>query len=167
MIRALTAGWMTALVSRLDRAPETTSLGAGHGLAAPADIDSAFPGGPRVLVADDNPSELGYARELLGCWGITPTLAANGAEAVDLACEGDFDLILMDLQMPVLDGLEATRRIRVHEHQQFRARTPVLAYTSCVLAEDLLRDCGVDGVLAKPCSAVALRECLLRWCVLA
>ena len=164
MIRVLTAGWMTALMSRLDRALELTSFGASPGLTVPAALDSPSPGEPRVLVADDNPSELGYARELLGYWGITPTLAADGAEAVTLACEGDFDLILMDLQMPVLDGLGATKRIRVYEHQQSRVRTPVLAYTSCVLEEDVLRDCGVDGVLAKPCSAIALQECLLRWC---
>ena len=164
MIRVLTGDWKTALMSRLDRALEFTSFGASHGLTAPVALDSPFPGGPRVLVADDNPSELGYASELLGCWGVTPTLAADGAEAVALACGGDFDLILMDLQMPVLDGLEATKRIRDYEHQQFRVRTPVLAYTSCLLEEDVLRHCGVDGVLAKPCSAIALQECLLRWC---
>jgi len=171
----LAAGRMMALMSRLNRALELTSFWASHanhvthaaqaahGAPAPAALDRS-PGGPRVLVADDNPSDLGYACELLGRWEVTPTLAANGAEAVALACGGDFDLILMDLQMPVLDGLEATKQIRIYEQQQSRVRTPVLAYTSCVLEQDLLRDCGVDGVLAKPCSASALRECLLRWC---
>jgi CheY-like chemotaxis protein len=101
---------------------------------------------------------------LLHRWGIAPILATDGAQAVELACGCDFDLILMDLQMPVLDGLAATKRIRAHEHERCCARVPVLAYTSCVLADDLLRDCGVDGVLEKPCDARALHECLLRWC---
>ena len=157
----LAAGWMTALMSRLDRAVGPTSSAAD---SDPAVLDGRWSAVPRVLVVDDNPSSLRDACELLGCWGIEPTLATDGTEAVALACGGDFDLILMDLQMPVLDGLGATKQIRNYEHRQSCARSPVVAYTSCVLEEDVLRDCGVDGVLLKPCSASALRECLLRWC---
>ena len=160
----LAAGWMTTLMSQLDRALGPTSFEAGHGSNASAALDTPDPVRPRILVADDNPCHLGVACDLLGCWGITPTLAADGAEAVALACRGGFDLILMDLQMPVMDGLEATKQIRVYEYQKSCARVPVLAYTSCVLEEDVLRDCGVDGVLEKPCSASALHECLQRWC---
>jgi CheY-like chemotaxis protein len=118
----------------------------------------------RVLVADDNPANLGDARELLGRWGITPMLAADGAEAVALACQAGFDLILMDLQMPVLDGLAATKQIRLFEREQSRARTPVLAYTSYAIDARILRDCGIDGVLEKPCSPSALQGCLSHWC---
>jgi two-component system sensor histidine kinase/response regulator len=75
-----------------------------------------------------------------------------------------FDLILMDLQMPVLDGLGATKRIRVFEQERSAARVPVLAYTYCAFDRQLLRDCGLDGVLDKPCSARALRDCLQRFC---
>jgi CheY-like chemotaxis protein len=92
--------------------------------------------------------------------GVTPALAENGAEAVALAETQAFDLILMDLQMPVLDGLGATKRIRVFEQERSTARVPVLAYTSCALGGNLLRDCGLD----KPCNAQALQECLVRWC---
>jgi CheY-like chemotaxis protein len=70
----------------------------------------------------------------------------------------------MDLQMPVLDGLAATKQIRAGEQERHCARAPVLAYTSCVLDSDVLRQCGLDGVLEKPCDAMALQECLRRWC---
>jgi CheY-like chemotaxis protein len=91
-------------------------------------------------------------------------VAADGAEAVSLACKRGFDLILMDLQMPVLDGLAATQRIRSFEVEQSSSRTPVLAFTSHSVDERLLRHCGLDGVLEKPCSAQVLQACLLRWC---
>ena len=133
--------------------------------AAPAQRESLPPAGLRVLVADDNPANLGHACELLRCWGITPTVAADGSEAVSLACRREFDLILMDLQMPLLDGLGATKRIRAFEAARSVARTPVLAYTSHAVDDRLLRQCGLDGVLEKPCSALDLQQCLQRWCV--
>ena len=151
-------------MSRLDRAPVSAAVRAVEPQPAAVGFDHLFAGGPRILVVDDNPCNLHMASELLACWGITPMLAADGAEAVALACGGDFDLILMDLQMPVLDGLEATKQIRRYELQQRCARAPVLAYTSCVFDEDILRHCGVDGVLEKPCSVGVLERCLSRWC---
>jgi two-component system, sensor histidine kinase and response regulator len=117
-----------------------------------------------VLVVDDNPSNLAEACDLLSHWGITPIVAMDGAEAVAVARERELDLILMDLQMPVLDGLAATKQIRAGEQERRSPRAPVLAYTSCVIHGDVLRQCGLDGVLEKPCSAVALQECLRRWC---
>ena len=119
---------------------------------------------PRVLVVDDDPRHLDDASALLAFWGIAPTLATDGAEAADLACARPFDLILMDLQMPGLDGLAATLQIRRHEQHQRRARVPVLAYTSAAPGPALLRDCGIDGVLDKPCSADEMAACLLHWC---
>jgi CheY-like chemotaxis protein len=126
-------------------------------------------GGPRrpalrVLVVDDDPSNLGFASALLRSLGISPTLAEDGVAAVALAGTRAFDLILMDLQMPGLDGLAATKRIRAAERERSAARVPVLAYTGCALDGNLLRDCGLNGVLEKPCSAQALQECLARWC---
>jgi CheY-like chemotaxis protein len=118
----------------------------------------------QVLVVDDNPSHLADACELLSRWGITPIMAADGAEAVEVARGCDLDLILMDLQMPVLDGLAATKQIRAGEQERCSARAPVLAYTSCALDSDILRQCGLDGVLEKPCTAMALEQYLRRWC---
>ena len=118
----------------------------------------------RVLVVDDNPSNLLLVSEQLSCFGITPLLAADGAEAVALASELRLALILMDLQMPVLDGLAATREIRISELAQQRQRVPVMAFTSSAPALRVLQDCGVDSLLEKPCDHNALHDCLQRWC---
>jgi len=118
----------------------------------------------RVLVVDDDPVNLHVTSAMLSCWGIKPMLAADGAQAVTLADEQPLDLILMDLQMPVLDGLGATRQIRRAEQALCRTRVPVVAYTSMATTPALLGDFGIDAVLTKPCDAPALRACLLRWC---
>lgn len=122
--------------------------------------------GPRVLVVDDNPINRMLASEMLALWGINPLLAVDGAEAVALACELPLQLILMDLQMPVLDGLGATRQIRRFELERARPHVPIVAYTSAAFGADRrhLQHFGLDGVLAKPCEAHELHECLLQWC---
>lgn len=125
------------------------------------------PDHPCVLVVDDDPVNQMLASEMLSSLGIKPLLAADGAEAVALACELRLDLILMDLQMPVLDGLAATSQIRRFEREHSRTRVPVVAYTSsrAVVDPSCLRDCGLDAVLDKPCDAQALLQCLTRWCL--
>jgi CheY-like chemotaxis protein len=139
---------------------------------APAPSAASTPGlvapnaeAPRVLVAEDNPSLQVLTCRILAGMGVKAQLAVNGAEAVDLACASEFDLILMDLQMPVLDGFGATRRIRLHEREHARPRVPVVAYTSCPYGpnEPFLLDLGIDAVLQKPCSPRALHECLVTW----
>jgi CheY-like chemotaxis protein len=152
---------MTAIVARIHGALQAPAT---SGPAWPREFESPFPNGLRVLVADDNPSNLEDARDLLGTWGITPMVAADGAEAVSLASRRGFDVILMDLQMPLLDGLAATKQIRRFELERSCPRTPVLAYTSHAVDERLWRHCGLDGVLEKSCTAVALQAGLLRWC---
>ncbi len=118
-----------------------------------------------VLVVDDNPVNLMLATEMLSFWRIKPLQAADGAQAVALANELRLDLILMDIQMPVLDGLAATREIRRVERELARARVPIVAFTSSrSIPTRLLRDFGLDAVLDKPCNAQALSDCLLRWC---
>jgi CheY-like chemotaxis protein len=136
---------------------------AGRAQSAPA---NPFPDRPRILVVDDSPVNQLLVAALLWRWGITPLVAADGAEAVALACGQDFDLILMDLQMPVLDGLTATRQLRRFELEHARPRAPVVAYTSTLLGanEPLLRACGIDASLEKPCNSQLLEKCLTRWC---
>jgi len=124
----------------------------------------AVPVGLRVLVADDNPCNLLLASEMLGYFGVQSLLAADGAEAVAIAAEARLDLILMDLQMPVLDGLGASRQIRQFERQNVRARVPLVAFTSMSGNRLQIFDHGIDDVLEKPCEMRAMRECLLRWC---
>ena len=121
---------------------------------------------PRVLVVDDHLENRLLLEALLYRWSIAPMHAADGAEAVALACGQHFDLILMDLQMPVLDGLNATAQIRGFERRNDQPRAPIVAYSSCTLGTDwpILRACGFDESLDKPCSSLALGECLRRWC---
>jgi two-component system, sensor histidine kinase and response regulator len=160
-------GWVAALRARLERSFGHTTPQARAGPsapAAPAARASPVPNGLRILVADDDPSNLEVACALLERCGVCAQAAVDGVQAVALARVHDFDLILMDLQMPVLDGLAATMQIRAREKARSRPRVPVVAYTSVALGDDLLRACGIDGVLAKPCSTSALRECLRRWC---
>lgn len=117
-----------------------------------------------VMVVDDNPSHLMRASELLEQCGISALLASDGAEAVQLACERSFDIILMDLQMPVLDGLQATSRIRQFEGLHSRRRTPVVAYSTSNVSTTVLIDCGMDGRLSKAFNTADLEACLLQWC---
>lgn len=117
-----------------------------------------------VLVADDNPAFQYDVGELLACMGATVLVADNGAQAVVLARDNNIDLVLMDLQMPVLDGLGATMQIRQHERENLLERVAVVAYTSSCTDSRLMRECGLDDALEKPCTEQMLRECLTRWC---
>jgi len=139
--------------------------------AAPASsehqsISDNVPARPRVMLADDEPFHHFVVEALLCRKRIELMHAADGAEAVSLACSRHFDLILMDMQMPVLDGLRAAALIRRHEHEHGRPSARIVAYTSSALANDLekLRAFGIDGSLAKPCTSASLESCLARWC---
>jgi len=123
--------------------------------------------GPLVLVVDDDPFNLMVASQRLSFMRIQPLLGADGADAVVIACGLRLDLILMDLQMPVLDGFAATAKIRQFEREHSRRRVPVVAYTSTPTTGDLtrLRDSGFDAVLEKPAGVRAMRECVTRWCL--
>jgi len=157
------AGWNLLLrVRQLLRGPAASVVDV-PAANIPAPIDQ-WPAGLRVLVADDNPDNRMAASDMLEYFGLQALLAADGAQAVAIAANNRLDLILMDLQMPVLDGLGATRQIRQSEREQVRARVPVVAYTSASGIRLQLSDFGLDGVLAKPCEMPKMRECLLRWC---
>lgn len=111
----------------------------------------------KVLVADDNPVNrrlLGILLERAGC---TAWPVGDGAEALDALRAEPFDLVLMDVQMPGVDGLEATRRIRALEEPR-RARTPIIAVTANAMQGDSerCRNAGMDGYLTKPVSPQAL-----------
>ncbi len=121
-------------------------------------------GSVRVLVVDDNPANLMVISALLQSRGLQPSFAADGAQAVALACEMHFDLILMDLQMPILDGLGATAAIRRFENTCSRPAVPVVAYSSAFPGESVLAARGMNGSLAKPCDDQDLEDCLVRWC---
>jgi CheY-like chemotaxis protein len=129
---------------------------------------SRTPFGPlRVLVADDS-LVVRYATRalLLSHWPIDVVLAADGAEAARLATGSAFDLVLMDLQMPVMDGYAATRLIRQFESEHpLRRRTPVVAYTTSSGAafEARLRESGIDASLPKPPEPQEMCAALRTW----
>jgi PAS domain S-box-containing protein len=117
-----------------------------------------------VLVADDVPQNLELMQHLLARRGHTMTSASDGAAVVALAARGTFDVVLMDFQMPVLDGLSATRLIREQEAATGRARVPVIAMTASVLAEHrrASADAGMDGFASKPVDWYALSHEIAR-----
>ena len=106
----------------------------------------------RVLVADDVPQNLELLQLALGKAGHTIIAAVDGVEAVERFMSDRFDIVLMDVQMPRLNGLEATRRIREFELAQQRERTPIVALTASVLDEDRMEafESGMDGFASKP-----------------
>lgn len=126
------------------------------------EADSAG-GEPCVLVVDGSSFNRRLAGEMLVACGVKPLLAADGPQAVALAREVRFDLILMELQLPLLDGRAATRQIRREQRALERARVPVVAYTAAPLRPGELKRDGFDGRLDKPCHAQALRACLREW----
>ncbi len=116
----------------------------------------------RLLVAEDNPVNRTLIDRMLARMGHEIVIVEDGAAAVDASAAGGFDAVLMDVHMPVMDGLEASRRIRARESRIRSARLPILALTADALPGDRERciDAGMDGHLTKPISAAALREAL-------
>ncbi len=112
----------------------------------------------RVLLADDHPVNRKVVEMILGQANVELTSVENGAEAVQACRDGDFDIILMDMQMPVMDGLTATREIRLNEAAMGLARTPIVMLTANALAEHIAsaEAAGADRHLAKPFDAADL-----------
>jgi PAS domain S-box-containing protein len=126
--------------------------------AAPASF-----AGVRVLLAEDNLVNQRVAMAVLNKLGIQPVLAGNGQEAVDAAAREPFDLVLMDCQMPEMDGYQATREIR--EREGGGRRVPILAMTANAMPGDRERclEAGMDDYLAKPIAIRDLKDALQRW----
>ena len=123
----------------------------------------------RVLLVEDHPVNQQVARRLLERLGLKVELAGNGAEALEKINAQQFELVLMDCQMPVLDGYSATRRLRERELREAVPRLPVIAMTAHAMAGDRERclDAGMDDYLTKPLDRVLLAETLARWLNLA
>ena len=117
----------------------------------------------RVLLADDAVPSQKLIRYALGQRGHTVEVAGNGAEALDLVGRGDFDVLLMDVQMPIMDGLEATAAIRKLEDVK-KARLPIIAMTAHAYKSDQERclAAGMDAYISKPVNRQELIETVER-----
>jgi signal transduction histidine kinase/ActR/RegA family two-component response regulator len=117
----------------------------------------------RVLVAEDHPVNQELLRIILESAGVQVHVVGDGAQAVEAFQTGGFDLILMDVQMPVMDGPEATRRIRALEGDG--ARLPIIAMTANVMHHQISAylAAGMDAHLGKPVDSIALIETVADW----
>jgi len=127
-------------------------------------LDAQSLRGLHVLLAEDNPVNQRLARILLEKQGMHVTLAVNGEEALQQLQRQPFDLVLMDVMMPVLDGLEATRRLREQEAAQGMPPIPVIAMTANAMEGDREHclDTGMDGYIAKPIHTETMRAEIIR-----
>ena len=153
--------WFTARLQRLCGELPCANAEARTALS----IDQALQrghAGQRVLLAEDEPIGREVVVCLLEAVGLQVVCAADGQEAVRLAADGSFDLVLMDMQMPLMDGPAAARSIRRAEHG---AQVPIIALTANVFTQDRQRceEAGMNGFLAKPVDPDALFETLLKW----
>ncbi len=116
----------------------------------------------RVLAAEDNPTNQMVLSTIIQIFGADLELAGNGALAVEAWDVGDFDVILMDIQMPVMDGIAATREIRSREAAQSRARTPIIALSANAMVHQIKEymAAGMDGHVAKPIELPKLHAAL-------
>lgn len=140
--------------------PSLAVDGAGPVPAQPATMDAG-----RLLLVEDNPVNLAVAEKMLESLGFTADHANNGVVALEKMSRTRYPLVLMDCQMPLLDGYTATRRWREREAERGQARLPIVAMTANAMAGDRQRclDAGMDDYLSKPVSRAQLEQCLQRW----
>lgn len=119
----------------------------------------------KVLIVDDVKQNVELIQILMETNGHQVTIANNGREAVDRFREQNFDLVLMDIQMPEMDGLEATKQIRIEETKQKRNHTPIIALSASVFEEDKLqaKQAGMDGFVSKPIDVDELFHEIASW----
>ncbi len=117
----------------------------------------------RILLAEDGLTNQRFAVDLLEKWGHSVAIANNGREAVELTARESFDVVLMDVQMPEIDGLEATKRIRDRERDGV-SRVPIIAMTAHAMKGDREQclEAGMDGYISKPIRSQDLLQILER-----
>ena len=134
---------------------------------ADADIAAGTIKGFHILVVEDTFANRLVVEGFLKRLGVRFQSAENGSDAVECVRNGQFDLVLMDCQMPVMNGYDATQLIRQIELAEGRAHMPIIALTAGAFEEDRKRclDSGMDDFLPKPINFVQLVEMLRKWSV--
>ena len=130
----------------------------------PAAIVDGDEGALRLLAAEDNPTNQQVLAAVMGSLGIAIDIVGDGRQALEAWRDGSYDLILMDIQMPVMDGMEAARAIREIEAHGGRRKTPILALTANALShqvEEYLA-AGMDGHVAKPIEIAKLYDAISK-----
>ena len=119
----------------------------------------------RVLVAEDNLVNQKVAAQFLKRIGVAYEIVANGRQALDLVKDGNFQAVIMDLHMPEMDGLTATRAIRDLEQREGKARLPIIALTADAIKGDRekCREAGMDDYITKPLKLKALEDVLAKY----
>lgn len=119
----------------------------------------------RILLAEDSLTNQQVALSMLNKLGFNPDLVTNGEEVLSALCSHHYDLIFMDVQMPIMDGFEATRRIRGSGSAEYDPEVPIIAMTAHAMQGDRERclQAGMNDYIPKPISRMALAEALARW----
>ncbi len=151
--------WFTAVLRKAGQSVEESTKAEDEAAEQVIQRDHA---GKRILLAEDEPINREIGLMLLEDVGLQVDLAENGRQAVEKAGAGRYDVILMDMQMPVLDGLDATRQIR---QQPGCEKIPILAMTANAFAEnkDQCFEVGMNDFISKPVAPEILYETLLKW----
>ncbi|MCI3134413.1 ATP-binding protein [Phenylobacterium aquaticum] len=135
-------------------------------VAAPAAVeeDEAPEGALRLLAAEDNPTNQQVLAAVMGSLGLEVDIVPDGRAALEAWRDGAYDLILMDIQMPVMDGIDSARAIRAAERETGRRRTPIVALTANALSHQVQEylAAGMDGHVAKPIEIAKLYEAISR-----
>jgi signal transduction histidine kinase/DNA-binding response OmpR family regulator/HPt (histidine-containing phosphotransfer) domain-containing protein len=149
--------WQDKHGGTLDSEPEETNN------TTPKAMSTKLAG--RVLVVEDNPVNQAVVKKMLEKSGLAPVTANDGSEAMNVLHDEQFDVVLMDCQMPKMDGYEATQAIREREKKQGLMRTPVIAMTANAMAGDRERclASGMDDYLPKPVKPAQLVNMLRHW----
>ncbi len=150
--------WFTASFRCSDEKPENQSVLSSETSSVPLDA--------KILLVEDNPINQMVAQKMLEKVGLKPKLANNGVEAVQLLNEQTFDLVLMDCQMPEMDGFDATREIRkLAIKATDQNLIPVVAMTANVMSGDRERclEVGMDDYIGKPVQRDQLESVLRKW----
>ena len=163
LVKPVKSGKLYEAVSRLVKMDEyMTGKPGGEGMLPAAGAEG---GKPRILVVDDTPDNQNLAKRILEIGGYAVDLASGGAESAERYREKKYDLVLMDIQMPEVDGFQATAHIRAYEKESGRSRTPIIAVTAHALIgyREKCLEADMDDYITKPLRKQLLLDMVRKW----